>query len=105
MASVLAEVVRSGFVEGRHYGSVVVLDAGGAVVLTRADRAKDCAKPPVYVRGCGEATEHVMGTQMDNLAVSAATRLAGCATTSNGRPDGSPWRPAWAGVTRRATAT
>ena len=27
----------------------LVTDAGGAVVLTRADRAKDCAKPPVYV--------------------------------------------------------
>ena len=28
----LAEVVRSGFVEGAHRGSVVVLDAAGAVV-------------------------------------------------------------------------
>jgi acetyl-CoA acetyltransferase len=55
----------------------LVTDAGGAVVLTRADRAKDCAKPPVYVRGFGEATEHVMVTQMDDLAASAATRLAG----------------------------
>src|SRR5260370_27329749 len=55
----------------------LVTDAGGAVVLTRADRAKDCAKAPVYVRGFGDATEHVMVTQMDNLAVSAATRLAG----------------------------
>jgi len=32
---------------------------------------------PVYVRGFGEATEHVMVTQMDSLSVSAATRLAG----------------------------
>jgi len=55
----------------------LVTDAGGAVVLTRADRAKDCAKPPVYVRGFGEATEHVMVTQMEDLASSAATRLAG----------------------------
>jgi acetyl-CoA acetyltransferase len=31
----------------------------------------------VYVRGFGEATEHVMVTQMDSLSVSAATRLAG----------------------------
>ncbi len=37
----------------------LVTDAGGAVVLTRADRAKDCAKKPVYVRGLGEGTEHV----------------------------------------------
>ena len=55
----------------------LVTDAGGAVVLTRADRARDCAKPPVYVRGFGEATEHVMVTQMDDLTASAATRLAG----------------------------
>jgi len=54
----------------------LVTDPGGAVVLTRADRAKDCAKPAVYVRGFGEATEHVMVTQMDSLSVSAATRLA-----------------------------
>jgi L-asparaginase II len=34
---VLAEVVRSGFVEGRHYGSLVVLDACGAIVAERGD--------------------------------------------------------------------
>ena len=33
----LAEVVRSGFVEGVHRGSVVVLDAGGAVVAAAGD--------------------------------------------------------------------
>ena len=37
----------------------LVTDAGGAVVLTRADRARDCAKKPVYVRGAGEGAEHV----------------------------------------------
>jgi acetyl-CoA acetyltransferase len=55
----------------------LVTDAGGAVVLTRADRAKDCAKKPVYVRGAGEGAEHVMVTQMRNLTVSEATRLSG----------------------------
>ncbi|HVQ76408.1 MAG TPA: acetyl-CoA acetyltransferase [Candidatus Binatia bacterium] len=55
----------------------LVTDAGGAVVLTRADRARDCARPPVYVRGAGEATEHVMLTQMRNLTFSEATRLSG----------------------------
>jgi acetyl-CoA acetyltransferase len=49
----------------------LVTDAGGAVVLTRADRARDCAKKPVYVRGAGEATEHVMLTQMRNLTFRA----------------------------------
>lgn len=33
----LAEVVRSGFVEGRHLGSVVALDTAGAVVLATGD--------------------------------------------------------------------
>ena len=55
----------------------LVTDAGGAVVLTRADRARDCAKKPVYVRGVGEGTEHVMLTQMKDLTFSEATRLAG----------------------------
>ena len=55
----------------------LVTDAGGAVVLTRADRARDCAKKPVYVRGAGEATEHVMVTQMRDLTFSEATRLSG----------------------------
>jgi L-asparaginase II len=34
---VLAEVVRSGFVEGVHRGSLVVLDADGSVLLARGD--------------------------------------------------------------------
>ncbi|MEK7702214.1 MAG: thiolase [candidate division NC10 bacterium] len=55
----------------------LVTDAGGAVVLTRADRARDCARKPVYVRGVGEGTEHVMLTQMKDLTFSEATRLAG----------------------------
>ncbi|GCB48113.1 asparaginase [Streptomyces sp. NL15-2K] len=36
-APVLAEVVRSGFVEGRHRGSLVLLDADGAVELALGD--------------------------------------------------------------------
>lgn len=55
----------------------LVTDAGGAVVLTRADRAQDCARPPVYVRGMGEATEHVMLTQMKRLTFSEATQISG----------------------------
>jgi acetyl-CoA acetyltransferase len=55
----------------------LVTDAGGAVVMTRADRARDCAKKPVYVRGAGEGAEHVMLTQMRSLTHSEATRLSG----------------------------
>ena len=45
--------------------------------MTRADRAKDGAKKPVYVRGAGEGAEHVMLTQMRNLTQSEATRISG----------------------------
>jgi acetyl-CoA acetyltransferase len=55
----------------------LVTDAGGAVVMTRADRARDTAKKPVYVRGAGEGAEHVMLTQMRNLTFSEATRISG----------------------------
>ena len=55
----------------------LVTDAGGAVVLTRADRARDCARAPVYVRGTGEATEHVSLTQMRSLTFSEATQRTG----------------------------
>ena len=55
----------------------LVTDAGGAVVLTRADRAKDCAKTPVYVRGAGEGTDHVFVTEMEELPLSVATRNSG----------------------------
>jgi acetyl-CoA acetyltransferase len=34
-------------------------DGGGAVVLTGEERARDCARPPVWVLGSGEAVSHV----------------------------------------------
>jgi acetyl-CoA acetyltransferase len=55
----------------------LVTDAGAAVVLTRPDRARDCRKKPIWVRGTGEATEHVSLTQMASLTKSEATRLSG----------------------------
>ena len=55
----------------------LVTDAGGAVVMTRPDRARDCAKPPIWVRGAGEGAEHVSLTQMRDLTFSEATRLSG----------------------------
>jgi L-asparaginase II len=47
---VIAEIVRSGFVEGRHYGSVVSLDADGAVAWSVGDvdsqvLPRSCNKP------------------------------------------------------------
>jgi acetyl-CoA acetyltransferase len=55
----------------------LVTDAGGAAVLTRADRAKDCAKKPVYIWGAGEGSEHVSVSQMHSLTFSEATRKSG----------------------------
>ena len=55
----------------------LVTDAGGAVVLTRADRARDCAKKPVYVRGAGEGAEHTLVTNMQDLPMSRATTISG----------------------------
>ena len=43
----------------------------------RADRARDCAKQPVYVRGAGEGTDHVMVTNMADLPLSRATTISG----------------------------
>ncbi len=36
----------------------IISDGGGAVVVTSAERARDLAKPPVLLLGCGEAVCH-----------------------------------------------
>jgi acetyl-CoA acetyltransferase len=61
----------------RRLNICLVTDAGGAVVLTRPDRARDCAKRPVWVRGAGEAAEHWSISQMRDLSFSEATRASG----------------------------
>jgi acetyl-CoA acetyltransferase len=55
----------------------LVTDAGGAVVVTSAERARDCRRRPVYVLGTGEASTHVMVSQMPDYARWDAARLAG----------------------------
>jgi acetyl-CoA acetyltransferase len=55
----------------------LVTDAGGAVVLTSAGRARDLRKKPVYVLGTGEASTHVMVSQMPDFARWDAGRMAG----------------------------
>ena len=42
----------------------LVTDAGGAVVVTSAERARDLPKKPVYVLGTGECVTHQMVSQM-----------------------------------------
>ncbi len=51
----------------------LVTDAGGAIVLTSAERAKDCKKPPVWVLGSGEAHTHWTLANMPDLATTPAS--------------------------------
>lgn len=50
----------------------LVTDGGAAMVMTRADRAKDTAKAPVYLLGAAMAHHHRMISAMPDLTVSAA---------------------------------
>jgi L-asparaginase II len=51
---ILAEVVRSGFVESRHHGSVVVLDATGATAASAGD-----VTGPIFPRSANKALQTV----------------------------------------------
>ena len=50
----------------------IISDGGGAVVVTRADRARDLAKAPVLIRGCGEAVCHQEIGAPDLLTIAAS---------------------------------
>ncbi|MFK0116703.1 asparaginase [Streptomyces sp. NPDC090994] len=71
---VLAEVVRSGFVEGRHRGSLVVLGADGAVDLALGDPAAPVfprsANKPMQAAGVLRAGLELAG---ERLALAAAS--------------------------------
>ncbi|QIL74159.1 thiolase (plasmid) [Diaphorobacter sp. HDW4B] len=51
----------------------MVSDGAGAFVLTRADRAKDLAKKPVYILGNATACWNRQVSSMDDLTVTAAS--------------------------------
>jgi len=61
----------------------IISDGGGAVVVTSLERARDLAKPPVVLRGCGEAVCHQEIGSPDLLTIAArqsgeqAFRMAG----------------------------
>ncbi|HEX5267535.1 MAG TPA: hypothetical protein VFW24_12245 [Acidimicrobiales bacterium] len=55
----------------------LVTDGGGALVLTRADRADEFPTRPVYVLGTGEASETPMVSQMEDFTTSRAFRVSG----------------------------
>ena len=50
----------------------LVVDGGGAIILTSAARAKSLKKKPVYVLGVGESLSHASISSMPDLTVSAA---------------------------------
>lgn len=49
----------------------LVTDGGGAIVMTRADRAKDLAKPPIHLLSCAGAQTHRQISMMPNLTVTS----------------------------------
>jgi len=55
----------------------LVTDGGGAVVVTSAERARSLRKKPVYVLGSGEASTHVLVSQMPDFAHWDSARLSG----------------------------
>ncbi len=50
----------------------LVTDAGGAVVVASAERARDCRKKPVWVLGSGEAHTHQTMSSMPDLTTTPA---------------------------------
>jgi L-asparaginase II len=66
----LAEVIRSGFAEGRHHGSVVVLDGTGAVVGAAGD-----VTAPIFPRSSNKPLQAV-GMLRNGLRLADAADLA-----------------------------
>jgi acetyl-CoA acetyltransferase len=52
----------------------LVTDGGGAVILTRADRARSLAKPPAFILGTGATSTHMQISAMPDLTVTGAKR-------------------------------
>jgi acetyl-CoA acetyltransferase len=52
----------------------LVSDGAGAVLMTRADRAADQKRDPVYLLGCASAQTHRQISQMPDLTVTAAAQ-------------------------------
>jgi acetyl-CoA acetyltransferase len=55
----------------------LVSDGGGALILTKAERAKDFPTKPVYILGTGESAETTMISQMEDYTSSRAFRVSG----------------------------
>lgn len=66
------------------YDCCLVTDGGGAVVVTRADRARDARKPPVWLWGSAESHTHASIANMPDLTVTPAARTGPAAFKSAG---------------------
>jgi acetyl-CoA acetyltransferase len=54
----------------------LVTDGGGALILTRAERAGEFPRKPVYMLGGGESVETPMVSQMEDFTTSRAFRVS-----------------------------
>lgn len=54
----------------------LVTDGGGAIILTRSDRANDFPKKEVYILGSGESTETPIVSQMYDISSSQAFKVS-----------------------------
>jgi acetyl-CoA acetyltransferase len=57
----------------------LITDGGGAIVMTRMDRARDMAKPPVPVLGWGQAITHASISSMPDLTHTGAIQSGAAA--------------------------
>ena len=73
---VVAEVVRSGFVEGHHYGSVVALAADGSV-----DWSVGAVETPILPRSCNKPVQ-AMGMVRAGLELPQELLALACASHS-----------------------
>lgn len=63
----------------------LVTDGGAAIVLTSAERASDLPRPPVYVMGYSESSNHRAVSAMPDLTTTAATQTSRLALEMAGR--------------------
>src|SRR6187455_1680474 len=73
---VVAEIVRSGFVEGHHYGSWVALDADGSVRASAGDVAR-----PMLPRSCNKPIQALAMVEA-GLSLDAELLALACASHS-----------------------
>ena len=76
---VIAEIVRSGFVEGHHYGSWVVLDRDGSVLAAAGD-----VERPMLPRSCNKPLQ-ALGMLEAGLALEGELLALACASHSGER--------------------